>query len=138
MVVEARVLKIDEKKTVFGILNQNGSCGTGSCEGCSCSRKLKTISLPTSDYKELAVGADVLIHQDSKLLLHFFLILALPILILLGIQLLPQLLSWAPEKNILNMISMGGGLTGFFLMSFLVSRKKKKMPLRITVKKSNP
>ena len=134
MTLDAKVLKIEEGKTLYGILDSNGQCSTGSCEGCSCSTKLKTISLPTDANPSVEVGMDVEIQQNRRYLFHFALVIILPLIVLAGIQILPSFSAWSPGETRLNALSMAGGFLTFILTSVLIYLFRDKDALVVTPK----
>jgi hypothetical protein len=55
----ARILEIKDNRVILGLLNDTGLCGSGKCEGCSCSTKMQTMKLPLPENSPLTTGMDV-------------------------------------------------------------------------------
>ena len=94
MTVDAKVIEIQESKIIYGLIDQNGKCGTGSCEGCKCSTGIKKIALPRDLLDQPALGEVVEIQETGSRLIHFGLIILLPLIVLALTQVLPVCSSW--------------------------------------------
>ncbi len=134
MTVDAMVLEIHESKIIYGLLDKNGKCGSGSCEGCKCSTGIKTISLPRDVQENPEPGDLVEIHQDSSHILHFALMIILPVLIIVLIQSIPGIIHKSIETNALNVLSLLGGAFTFVSTSLLIKMFRKKETLQVVKK----
>ena len=130
MRIDAKILEIREKEILFGLVDQNGQCGTDSCEGCKCGAGLKTIKLSRGLLENPCVGMKVEICQERGHLLHFALLIVLPLLILmLAIKILPLLNPDIPEKW-LNISAAGSAVLIFITIALFI---KKISPPNLTV-----
>ncbi len=134
MTVDAMVLEIQKTKTIYGLLDQNGKCGSGSCEGCKCSTGIKKISLPVDSLSEPKIGELVEIHNSGAGLLHFALIILLPLLVLVITQFIPALMNLSIRTDTLNLISLLSGALTFAITSLLVRALRKKDAVQVVRK----
>ena len=123
--IRAVVLEISGKKTVFGILGSNGQCSSGSCEGCQCSRSIKKVSLSSKCCPDLKKGMMVELHKSPVYIVHFVLMICLPLAVLAVLRILPV---WNNALNLktLNAISLGAGFMTFLLTTVLIKLIGKK------------
>ena len=131
MVINAMVVETDEKKTLYAVMDDKGNCSSGSCEGCQCGAKMKTFSLPSDPDAPLSAGMKVEIHQDSTYLLHFFLLIFFPLLVLGGILYLPARFPGISVGSGLNLTALSGSLAAFILSALMVRRFGKKRNIRV-------
>ena len=134
MRVDAMVLEIQKTKTIYGLLDQNGKCGTGSCEGCKCSTGIKKISLPVESLEEPKIGEIVEIYNSPAHLIHFGLIIILPLVVLVVTQYLPYFLNRSFGETRLNTISIISGISTFILTSLSVWLFRKNDSVQVTRK----
>ena len=122
---KAVVLEISSQKTVFGILGSDGQCSSGSCEGCQCSRSIKKVALSSEDCPDLKKGMVVELHRSPVYMIHFVLLICLPLIVLAAVRILPV---WDNTLNLktLNAISLGAGLGTFLLTAVVIKFSGKK------------
>ncbi len=129
----ARILEINEDNVLVGLLNDKGLCGTGACEGCSCSTKLQTMNVKVHDPGQFETGMDVEMSLSHSTAADWILLIVLPVLLVCGALLLPGFTSWDAGENTLNLTAVGTGIAGFFLGAVILRFLRKNQVIRLEV-----
>jgi len=116
--MNVRILDIQNGKAVLGIVKENGTCGTGRCEGCQCSGKGQTIRISLEQEEGWEVGMEAELVRNRTYLLDGFLLIVLPVLTVI-------LLSALRGGGSLSALLGGGGV---FIISALGIRFLRKEP----------
>lgn len=134
----AKILKIESDRVLLGLLNDKGSCGSGSCEGCSCGSKMQTINVKVDEVEleKLDTGMDVKMNLPVGTALDWFLMIFLPVLLVAGVTLLLKDL----DEKTRNLAALAAGLAGFALSSMIVRflRKDQRVKLQTLVEEPEP
>ncbi len=120
----ARILKIDEDRVLLGLLNDKGLCGSGTCEGCSCSTKMQTITVRVDEEEmeesEFSTGMDVEMQLPKGTALDWVLIIFLPVILIGGVSIYAG-----------YMAGLGAGAGGFLLASLLVKYLRRDQRIKL-------
>lgn len=125
----ARILEIDHNKALIGLLNDHGLCGTGSCEGCSCSTKMQTMKLTIPEDNDLQVGMDVEMKIPGSVMTDWILLIIVPVLLTIGTVILLQS-SGIPE-NTRNLAALGTGTGGFLLSAVILKFMRRNQIINL-------
>ena len=109
----ARVLEINDNKILLGLLNENGLCGTGACEGCSCSTKLQTMNVKVENPEGFESGMDVEMRVTHNIMADWAILIVMPVVLVAATILLPGILGWNTGENALNIAAIAAGFIGF-------------------------
>lgn len=127
----ARILKIENEHVLVGLLNDNGLCGSGTCEGCSCSTKMQTmnIKIPESelDSPHLKTGADVEMKVPGGTALDWFLLIFLPVILTVSAVFFLR----EQSEALRNMTALGSGVSGFILSALLLKVIRKDQTIEL-------
>ncbi|QEN07432.1 hypothetical protein EXM22_05295 [Oceanispirochaeta crateris] len=121
----ARILEIKNNRALLGLLNDGGSCGSGTCEGCSCSSGMQTMTLTLPESSNFKVGMDVEMIAPKTLSIDWFLLIILPVLLVVTVSFLPQLVGWQADEQTRNLWAMAAGFLGFLLSAVLLKLLRK-------------
>jgi len=127
----ARVLEIEDNKILVGLLNDQGVCGTGACEGCSCSTKLPTMRIAVEDPKEFETGMDVEMILTQNVLADWLLLIIMPVLLVTAVILIPRFLGWQTGENTVNLSAVAAGITGFAAGAVLLKFLRRNQVIRL-------
>lgn len=134
----ARILKIENEQVLVGLLNDKGLCGSGSCEGCSCSTKMQTMNIKISgaelEESLLKTGIDVEMILPKGAVLDWILLIFLPVILIASTAFLLK----EQSENIKNMTALGVGILSFSISALILKiiRKDQAIELIPLVKES--
>ncbi|MDC7234834.1 MAG: SoxR reducing system RseC family protein [Spirochaetales bacterium] len=132
----ARILEINNEQVLVGLLNDKGLCGSGSCEGCSCSTKMQTMNVKVpSGYTQkagLKTGIDVEMKLPKGTALDWFLLIFLPLILVVAAVLLLQ----NRPESVRNITALTAGLGGFILSAAVLKKLRKDQTIELTPLKS--
>jgi positive regulator of sigma E activity len=132
----ARILEIENEQVLVGLLNDKGLCGSGTCEGCSCSTKMQTmkVKIPGADKEDsnLRTGIDVEMIIPRGTALDWFLLIFLPVIITVSAVYLLQ----GQSESLRNITALASGILGFILSALVLKVLRKNQTIElIPVKK---
>ncbi|MDA3955872.1 SoxR reducing system RseC family protein [Oceanispirochaeta sp.] len=127
----ARILEIKDNRVILGLLNDTGLCGSGKCEGCSCSTKIQTMKLSLPENSPLTTGMDVEMIAPKSLKADWFLLIVLPVFFIVLISLLPGFTDWQVDEQSRNLFALGGGILGFAGSALLLKLLRKNQTIEL-------
>lgn len=127
----ARILEIENEQVLVGLLNDKGLCGSGTCEGCSCSTKMQTmkVNIPGADKDNstLRTGIDVEMIIPKGTALDWFLLIFLPVIIIVSTVFLLQ----GQSESLRNIIALISGILGFILSALILKVLRKNQTIEL-------
>jgi len=127
----ARVLEINDNKVLVGLLNDNGLCGTGACEGCSCSTKLQTMRINVENPENFESGMDVEMRANHNILADWLVLIVMPVLLVVTTILLSGFMGWNISEKALNITAVAAGFMGFALGAVILRVLRRNETIRL-------
>jgi hypothetical protein len=127
----ARILNIENNRVMVGLLNDKGLCGSGTCEGCSCSTKMQTMTVNVNETEQkrsyLKTGIDVEMILPSGTVVDWFLLIFLPVILVVATAILLK----DYTETLRNTISMISGISGFLISAVILKFLRKDQTIEL-------
>ncbi|MBF9015625.1 MULTISPECIES: SoxR reducing system RseC family protein [unclassified Oceanispirochaeta] len=127
----ARILEINNGHVLVGLLNDKGLCGSGTCEGCSCSTKMQTMKVKVPGAQMtgsmLKAGIDVEMKIPKGTALDWFLLIFLPVILTVSAVFLLQ----GQSEALRNMSALASGILGFVLSALILKILRKDQTIEL-------
>ena len=117
--MKVRILSIEENKALVSVMEDG--CSSVGCEGCSCSKKLKTMKIELPEEEEWNTG-EIISLSATGAIFDAILLLVLPVAASAGLSL----------SGISPILSLCGGVAVFAALAFLLRFGRVRKHLSVT------